>query len=91
VSILPGFSTRVSGGLVLLSDGSSTYTYNNANRLKTLVQGTTTYGNTYNGLGDRLRQTVNGVPTTYVLDLNGGLAQVLSDGSNTYLYGTSHR
>lgn len=54
-----------------------------------MVQGSTTYGNIYNGQGDRLRQTVNGVPTTYVLDLNAGLTQVLSDGSNTYLYGTS--
>jgi hypothetical protein len=43
----------------------------------------------YSGLGDRLRQTVNGVPTTYVLDPSSGLTQVLSDGSNTYLYGTS--
>jgi len=73
----------------LLSDGASTYTYDKANRMKTVVQGSTTYGNVYNGQGDRLRQTVNGVPTTYVLDLNAGLTQVLSDGSNTYLYGAS--
>lgn len=37
----------------------------------------------YNGLGDRLTQ--NGV--NYTLDLNAGLTQVLSDGTNTYLYG----
>jgi RHS repeat-associated protein len=30
---------------------------------------------------------VNGTPTNYALDLNAGLTQVLSDGSNTYLYG----
>ncbi|MEK7784491.1 MAG: hypothetical protein AAB658_03555, partial [Chloroflexota bacterium] len=41
----------------------------------------------YNGLGDRLSQTVNGVTTTYTLDLNAGLTQVLADGTNTYLYG----
>ena len=41
----------------------------------------------YNGLGDRLRQTVNGIQTNYALDLNNSLAQVLSDGSSTYLYG----
>jgi RHS repeat-associated protein len=71
----------------LLSDGVSTYTYNKANRLATVVQGSTTYGFTYNGLGDRLRQTVNGTSTTYALDLASGLTQVLTDGSNLYLYG----
>jgi hypothetical protein len=47
--------------------------------------GSYTYG--YNGLGDRLQQVSSGVTTRYVLDLNNDLAQVLSDGSNTYLYG----
>ena len=37
----------------------------------------------YAGLGDRHQQ--NGV--NYTLDLNTGLTQVLSDGTNTYLYG----
>ena len=40
-----------------------------------------------NGLGDRLSQTVTGVATTYTLELNAGLTQVLTDGTNTYLYG----
>lgn len=30
---------------------------------------------------------MNGVPTTYTLDLAAGLTQVLSDGTNAYLYG----
>ena len=30
---------------------------------------------------------VNGVTTHFTLDLNAGLSQVLSDGTNTYLYG----
>ena len=38
---------------------------------------------TYSGLGDRQQQ--NGI--NYTLDLNTGLTQVLSDGTNTYLYG----
>jgi YD repeat-containing protein len=42
---------------------------------------------TYNGLGDRLGQTVNSVTTNYTLDLNAGLTQVLADGESTYLYG----
>jgi len=41
----------------------------------------------YNGLGDRIRQTVNGVTTNYTLDLNAGLTQVLNDGTNAYVYG----
>ena len=36
---------------------------------------------------DRIGQTANGVTTTYSLDLNAGLTQVLSDGANIYLYG----
>ena len=42
---------------------------------------------TYNGLGDRLTQTVNGQETDYTLDLAAGLTQVLSDGAHHYLYG----
>ena len=44
-------------------------------------------GFVYSGLGDRLSQTVNGLTTNYTLDLNAGLTQVLSDGTNTYMYG----
>jgi len=56
-----------------------------ANRLNTVTQGANVYAFAYNGLGDRLRQTANGVTTTYTLDLNAGLMQVLADRSNTYL------
>jgi RHS repeat-associated protein len=41
----------------------------------------------YNGLGDRYQQTVGSQTTTYVLDLNAGLTQILDDGDSTYLYG----
>jgi hypothetical protein len=72
----------------LLNDGVFTYTYDFANRLSTLKQGTSlTYTYTYNGLGDRFKQVVNGVATTCALNLNAGLTQVLADGTNTYLYG----
>ncbi len=67
----------------LLNDGVNIYTYDSANHLKQLTQGTNTYIFSYNGLGDRLAQ--NGVH--YTLDLNAGLTQVLSDGTDTYLYG----
>jgi RHS repeat-associated protein len=66
----------------LLNDGVNTYAYDAANRLTAISgQQSAVYG--YNGLGDRLSQ--NGVD--YTLDLNAGLTQVLSDGTNTYLYG----
>jgi RHS repeat-associated protein len=71
----------------LLSDGASTYDYDAANRLTQVTQGANTFTYSYNGQGDRLRQTANGAPTTYTLDLNTGLTQVLADGTNTYLYG----
>ncbi|HLE30132.1 MAG TPA: hypothetical protein VI793_18555, partial [Anaerolineales bacterium] len=71
----------------LLNDGVYTYTYDAANRLITTTQGASTYGFRYNGLGDRLKQTANSAVTTYTLDLNAGLTQVLADGSSIYLYG----
>ncbi len=71
----------------LLNDGTSAYMYDQANRLKTLTQGGNSYAFAYNGLGDRLRQSVSGITTIYTLDPAAGLTQVLWDGTNTYLYG----
>ncbi|MBI5304208.1 MAG: hypothetical protein HY868_18900 [Chloroflexi bacterium] len=71
----------------LLNDGLPTYAYDQANRLKTATQGANTYTYAYNGVGDRLSQTINGVQTRYALDPGAGLTQVLSDGTNAYLYG----
>jgi RHS repeat-associated protein len=71
----------------LLNDGESDYTYDSANRLVAVTKGETISQYTYNGLGDRIQQIVNGVTTDYVLDINTGLTQVLQDGTNTYLYG----
>ena len=70
----------------LLNDGVNTYTYDSANRLKTIVNQQSSIVNQYNGLGDRLQETVNGSTTTFTMDLNTGLTQALSDGANTYLY-----
>ncbi len=71
----------------LVSDGLLTYSYDQANRLKQVTQGANTYTFTYNGVGDRLQQTVGITTTRYVLDPSTGLTQVLADGTNTYLYG----
>jgi RHS repeat-associated protein len=51
------------------------------------VEGEDTTFYLYNGQGDRIAQIEDGVQTPYILDLNAGLTQVLSDGVNTYLYG----
>ncbi len=55
------------------------------------MQGANTYTFAYNGIGDRMRQVAGGITTTYTLDLNAGLTQVLADvangATNTYLYG----
>lgn len=71
----------------LLSDGVSPFSYDHANRLIGVDRGGISYGYRYNGLGDRLEQTVNGVAEQYSLDLAAGLTQVLADDSSTYLYG----
>jgi len=71
----------------LLGDGSSSYTYDHANRLNGVSGSGITASYAYNGLGDRLQQTVDTVTTNYTLDLGTSLTQVLSDGSRTYVYG----
>ncbi|MEP7134384.1 MAG: hypothetical protein ABI904_05580 [Chloroflexota bacterium] len=48
----------------LTNDGTTLYTYDSANRLKTMSNVTTTASYVYNGLNDRLRETVNGITTT---------------------------
>ncbi len=74
-------------GNCFISNGANTYTYDLANRLTAFNNGTNTTTYVYNGLGDRLQQIANSAATTYAVDIAGGLTQVLSDGTNTYLYG----
>jgi RHS repeat-associated protein len=72
----------------LLSDGVAIYIYGHTNRLESVIgSGIPTIGFKYNGLGDRLKQTVDFFWTDYTLDFADGLTQVLSDGTYTYLYG----
>jgi YD repeat-containing protein len=73
----------------LLSDGVNAYTYDHANRLVSVAGPSSSSSFAYNGLGDRLQGTVDGVTTNYSLDLNNWLTQVLADGTNTYLYGAA--
>ncbi len=70
------------------------YTHDGAGRLTQVnnAAGITTYE--YNGDGDRISQTVNGVRTDYILDVSGPLTNVLAEttttgGTTAYLYGLS--
>jgi hypothetical protein len=71
----------------LLSDGAKTYAYDSAHRLVSVSDWKTSVTFAYNGLGDRYQQTAGEEQTTYALDINTGLTQVLDDGANSYLHG----
>jgi RHS repeat-associated protein len=71
----------------LLSDGTNTYAYDSANRLISAVGPSGVIAYHYDGLGNRLQQNVNGVVTTYTMDLASSLTDVLDDGTTTYTYG----
>jgi RHS repeat-associated protein len=72
----------------LVNDGATQYAYDQANRLIRATLSTTTTQYAYNGDGARLKQVVNGLPTTYTLDLDAPLVQVLvmQNAGNTTAY-----
>jgi RHS repeat-associated protein len=59
----------------LTSDGVNSYTWDRANRMLT-APGSTSYA--YDGLGNRIQQTVSSVVTDYLLDTQPGLAKVIA-------------
>ncbi len=69
----------------LLFNGINQYTYDSANRSISVTGPSGTVSYAYDGLGDRLQETVNGVTTTFTMDLASSLTQVLDDGTNTYV------
>ncbi len=71
----------------LTSDGVRSYTYDHANRLTQVTQGSQTTQFAYNGDGVRTGKTVSGDTTQYVLDLAATLPVVVSDTEAVYLYG----
>jgi RHS repeat-associated protein len=79
----------------LLNDGSALYRYDQANHLISTTLGSTTSLLNYNGDGVRLKQTLNGVVTTYTQDLAASLPVVLQAKtgitSTHYLYALETR
>jgi RHS repeat-associated protein len=75
----------------LISDGSKVYAYDAANRLVSVSDGVSTTIYTYNGHGDRMSKTVEGVTTSYVIDTAMPLTMVLAETTGTetvyYLHG----
>jgi RHS repeat-associated protein len=71
----------------LLSDSERTFTYDHTDRLVSVSEPGSAFSFEYDGLGNRYLQTLDAVTTTYSLDLAAGLTEVLSDGTDTYLYG----
>jgi hypothetical protein len=62
---------------------STTYGYDQENRLTSFLRGTTTASYAYNGDGQRMSKTVGGTTTQYTW--SGGL--LLGDGTASYIYG----
>ncbi|MCC6973160.1 MAG: PD40 domain-containing protein, partial [Anaerolineae bacterium] len=85
----PDFTYDPNGNLT--GDGYATYTYDAANRLRGVVTGVDATTYQYDGFGNRIGLTHNGVETAYLLDPSGALSQVLREttgGVNTlYLHG----
>lgn len=66
VSTFNGVSFAYDANGNLSSDGTRTYTYDAADRLKTVTQGATTVTFAYDGIGRRLKQTVGATETRYL-------------------------
>jgi RHS repeat-associated protein len=71
----------------LTSDGSNFYSYDALGRVTLSTVGGLSRTNAYNGDGMLVAQTSNSITTRYTQDLANPLSQILSDGSNTYVYG----
>ncbi len=80
-------ATRQEGAL------TTQYMYNFANRLTRVINGTSTHEYRYSSDGKRLSAVIDGVETRYLLDLNGGMENVLADMTSAnviqkyYVYG----
>jgi hypothetical protein len=76
--VFTGRTARYDNRGNLIYDGTNTYTWDRANRLAQLSDGTDLYTYFYNGDGNRVSQSKNTtLVTKYLLDLQPGLALVI--------------
>jgi len=80
-----GFTWDANGNLT--SDGVRSYTYDHANRLTQVTEGSLTTQFAYNGDGVRVTKNSSGDTTQYIQDLAATLPVVISDTEAVYLYG----
>jgi RHS repeat-associated protein len=79
------YTLNANGNLV--GRGSDTFTYDQANRLKTATIGGASSTYAYDGDGKRASKTVGGMTTGFVYDINQSLPVVLDDGARKYVWG----
>jgi hypothetical protein len=71
----------------LFTTGVMTNTWDTANRLIETATGNSQLTPHYNGVGDRVGQTVGATTTTFALDVGIGLPEVIqTSGGHTYLH-----
>ncbi len=87
LSSVGGVTYTYDGNGNLLSDSTNTYAHDAANRLTGVSNQTSVTSYAYNGLGDRLQETIGVLTTRFTTDLAAGLSQTISDGVNNYTYG----
>ena len=71
----------------LTNRGSDVFAYDQANRLTSATVIGTTSTDRYDGDGKRASQIVGTSTTSYLYDVNNSLPNVLTDGTNKYVYG----
>jgi RHS repeat-associated protein len=71
----------------LVARGSDSFTFDQANRLRTASVGGVSASYTYDGDGNRRSKTVGGSTTNYVFATSGQLALLLEDGTRKYIWG----
>ena len=71
------------------SGSATTLGYDQANRLTSYTNGTASATYTYSGDSLRMSKTSGGTTSAFAWDLTGSLPQLLSDGTNSYIYGPS--
>jgi RHS repeat-associated protein len=70
-----------------VSAGSASYSYNQIDQMTAYINGATSATYQYDGTGQRTSKTVNGNTNAFVYDNAEGTSQILSDGTNDYIYG----